>query len=398
MVVNRDIDNVDVYSIESDMKIRLCELHAHFGRCRDPILYAADIKKKLDEPNEEILPLAILELRERFQSNSSEVIVPFVPDMELPGVKFTGVPSRATKNACWNFRKRTSSSTSRISWKQLAILDPERHVNRILEQMKTDLRMTVLPEHIECFDNFQLPGRLCRIGLRGVSRRQAIQKDYRIFNVKTVVGPDDFATMEEVIHRRYRRMLDEATLPQLIVIDGGKGQLGAALKAWKGWACAEKSRLRALPNGSEEIYYPGDSLPLYIDKRSETLKVLQHMRDEGPPVRHHKLPQAPPKRPHPNRVGQIEGIGEKTAEALLMAFKSVHRLREAGERNSRHRGTRQSQTGTGRLAEDGRRFAGSRMRKDSIYNGNPSGRPYGRWVLAPPPKTKSLKNSPVRLK
>lgn len=331
VVVNRDIDNVDVYSIESDMKYA----YVNFMRISDGAViqsFTLDIKKKLDEPNEEILPLAILELRERFQSNSPEVIVPFVPDMELPGVKFT-VPKLGDKKRLIELSETNLKFYIKDKLKQLAILDPERHVNRILEQMKTDLRMTVLPEHIECFDNSNFQGDYAVSACVVFRDAKPSKKDYRIFNVKTVVGPDDFATMEEVIHRRYRRMLDEAQpLPQLIVIDGGKGQLGAALKSLEGLGLRGKITIVGIAKRLEEIYYPGDSLPLYIDKRSETLKVLQHMRDEA-----HRFGITNYRKRHQKgliktELDQIEGVGEKTAEALLMAFKSVHRLREAGEK------------------------------------------------------------------
>lgn len=331
VVVNRDIDNVDVYSIESDIKYA----YVNFMRISDGAViqsFTLDIKKKLDEPDADILPLAILELRERFQSNSPEAIVPFVPDMELPGVKFT-VPKLGDKKRLLELSATNLKFYIKDKLKQLAILDPERHVNRILEQMKTDLRMTELPEHIECFDNSNFQGDYAVSACVVFRDAKPSKKDYRIFNVKTVVGPDDFATMEEVIHRRYRRMLDEAQpLPQLIVIDGGKGQLGAALNSLENLGLRGKIAIVGIAKRLEEIYYPGDSLPLYIDKRSETLKVLQHMRDEA-----HRFGITNYRKRHrkgliKTELDQIEGIGEKTAEALLMAFKSVQRLREANEK------------------------------------------------------------------
>lgn len=331
VVVNRDIDNVDVYSIESDIKYA----YVNFMRISDGAViqsFTLDIKKKLDEPDADILPLAILELRERFQSNSPEAIVPFVPDMELPGVKFT-VPKLGDKKRLLELSATNLKFYIKDKLKQLAILDPERHVNRILEQMKTDLRMTELPEHIECFDNSNFQGDYAVSACVVFRDAKPSKKDYRIFNVKTVVGPDDFATMEEVIHRRYRRMLDEAQpLPQLIVIDGGKGQLGAALNSLENLGLRGKIAIVGIAKRLEEIYYPGDSLPLYIDKRSETLKVLQHMRDEA-----HRFGITNYRKRHrkgliKTELDRIEGIGEKTAEALLMAFKSVQRLREANEK------------------------------------------------------------------
>jgi len=330
VVVNRDIDNVDVYSIESDMKCA----YVNFMRISDGAViqsFTLEIKKKLDEPDAEVLPLAILELRERFQSNSPEIIVPFVPDMNLPGVKFT-VPKLGDKKRLLELSDTNLKFFIKDKLKQLAILDPERHVNRILEQMQKDLRMNVLPEHIECFDNSNFQGDYAVSACVVFKDAKPSKKDYRIFNVKTVVGPDDFATMEEVIHRRYRRALDEEQpLPQLIVIDGGKGQLGAALKSLEGLGLRGKITIVGIAKRLEEIYYPGDSFPLYIDKRSETLKVLQNLRDEA-----HRFGITNYRKRHQKgliktELDQIGGIGQKTAEALLLAFKSVHRIREASE-------------------------------------------------------------------
>lgn len=330
VVVNRDIDNVDVFSIQSDLK----SAYVNFMRIADGSViqsFTLDIKKKLEEPDNELLELAILELRHRFQSNSPEIIVPFIPEMSLPDIKFT-VPKLGDKKRLLELSETNLKFYIKDKQKQLAILDPERHVSRILEQMKKDLRMQVLPEHIECFDNSNFQGDYAVSACVVFRDAKPYKKDYRIFNVKTVSGPDDFATMEEVIFRRYRRMLDEGTeLPQLIVIDGGKGQLGAALKSLDTLGLRGKITVVGIAKRLEEIYYPGDPLPLYIDKRSETLKVLQHMRDEA-----HRFGITNYRKRHrkgliKTELDEIAGIGSKTAEMLLSAFKSVYRLREAKE-------------------------------------------------------------------
>lgn len=331
VVVNRDIDNVDVFSVESDLKYA----YVNFMRIADGAIiqsFTLEIKKKLEESDAEILPMAMLELRERFQSNSPEVIVPFMPEAEWDKIKFT-VPKVGDKKKLLELSQTNLKFYIKDKQKQLAILDPERHVNRILEQMKTDLRMPELPVHIECFDNSNFQGDYAVSACVVFRDAKPSKKDYRIFNVKTVTGPDDFATMEEVIYRRYKRMLEEEQpLPQLIVIDGGKGQLGAALKSLETLNLRGKITIVGIAKRLEEIYYPGDSLPLYIDKRSETLKVLQHLRDEA-----HRFGITNYRKRHrkgliKTELDQIEGIGEKTAELLLTELKSVKRIAETSEK------------------------------------------------------------------
>ena len=330
VVVNREIDNVDVFSIESDMKYA----YVNFMRIADGAViqsFTLEMKKKLDETDAEIFPIAIVELRERFKSNSPEIIVPFEPEMNLPASRFT-IPKAGDKKRLLDLSQTNLKFYIKDKLKQLAILDPDRHLNRILEQMKTDLRMNVLPVHIECFDNSNFQGDYAVSACVVFKNTKPSKKDYRIFNVKTVVGPDDFATMEEVIYRRYKRMLDEEQpLPQLILIDGGKGQLASALKSLEILGLRGKITIVGIAKRLEEIYYPGDSLPLYIDKRSETLKVLQHLRDEA-----HRFGITNYRKRHSKgliktELEDIEGIGPKTAEMLLMEFKSVKRISEASD-------------------------------------------------------------------
>ena len=331
VVVNREIDNVDVFSIESDLKYS----YVNFMRISDGAViqsFTLEIKKKLEESDEEILPLAIVELRDRFRSNSPEVVVPFVPEGDWEKVKFT-VPKVGDKKKLLELSQTNLRFYIKDKQKQLAILDPERHTNRILEQMQKDLRLTELPEHVECFDNSNFQGDYAVSACVVFRQAKPSKKDYRIFNVKTVQGPDDFATMEEVIYRRYKRMKEEhEPLPQLIVIDGGKGQLGAALKSLELLDLRGKISVVGIAKKLEEIYYPGDSLPLYIDKRSETLKVLQHMRDEA-----HRFGITHYRKRHrkgliKTELDEIEGVGDKTAELLLTEFKSVKRISEASEK------------------------------------------------------------------
>ncbi len=331
VVVNRDIDEVDVFSIESDLRYAYVNyMHIVDGAVIQS--FTLEIKKKLEEADEDILPLAIVELRERFRSQSREAVVPFVPEGEWENLKFT-VPAAGDKKKLLDLSQTNLRFYIKDKQKQLAILDPERHTDRILEQMRKDLRLPALPEYMECFDNSNFQGDYAVSACVVFRQAKPSKKDYRIFNVKTVEGPDDFATMEEVIYRRYKRMKEEGEpLPQLVVIDGGKGQLGAALKSMEALGLRGTMTVVGIAKKLEEIYYPGDSLPLYIDKRSETLKVLQHMRDEA-----HRFGISHYRKRHrkgliKTELDGIEGIGEKTAELLLTEFKSVKRIGEASER------------------------------------------------------------------
>lgn len=327
-VVSSTVSDVDVFSIVNDDKFA----YVNYFRVIDGSIvqsHTLEIKKMLDEPNDEILTIAITELRQKFQSDAKEIIVPF--ELEYDQILVT-VPQRGDKKQLLELSERNARYYMMDKHRQESVKDPERSTERILETMKKDLRLTELPRHIECFDNSNIQGTNPVSACVVFKNAKPSKKDYRHFNVKTVEGPDDFATMEEVIFRRYSRLLEEKQdLPQLIVIDGGKGQLGAALNSLEKLGLREKIAIVGIAKRLEEIYYPGDSLPLYIDKRSESLKVIQHMRNEAHRfgITHHRNRRS--KGAIQSELTSIPGIGEKTMEQLMKVFKSLKRLKEAEE-------------------------------------------------------------------
>ncbi len=329
-IINPKITNIDVFSIVSDESaafINFLQI-SHGSIIRSHTL---EIKKKLDESDEELLELAIIELRERFQLLSKEIIVPFKVDLG-ENIKIT-IPQLGDKKQILDLSIRNAKFYRIEQLKQLQIVDPERHSNRIMAQMQKDLRLTEEPRHIECFDNSNIQGTnpvsACVVFKEG----KPSKKDYRHFNIKTVVGPDDFASMEEVVYRRYKRMLDESQpLPQLIIIDGGKGQLSSALKSIDELGLRGKIAIIGIAKRLEELFYPGDSVPLYLDKKSETLKVIQQLRNEahrfGITFHRDKRSQSALN----SSIESIPGIGEKTMLSLIQHFKSVKRLKLASEK------------------------------------------------------------------
>jgi excinuclease ABC subunit C len=327
-VVNPSINNVDVFSIVTDEKYGYVNF---FKIVNGSIIqsHTIELKKKLDESPEELLLLAIAELRERFSSDSKEIIVPFEIETEFPGIEFT-VPQRGDKKHLLELSERNVEYYRREKIKQESLVDPERHTNRILEQMKKDLRLTVEPKHIECFDNSNFQGDYPVAAMTVFKNAKPSKKDYRHFNIKTVVGPDDFASMEEIIYRRYKRVLDEnLEMPQLIVIDGGKGQLSSALESLEKLGLRGKVGIIGIAKKLEEIYFPGDSIPLYLDKRSETLKIIQQIRDEAHRfgITHHRSKRD--KGTLKTELTDIKGVSYTTAQKLLSHFKSVKKVKEA---------------------------------------------------------------------
>ena len=291
--------------------------------------YTAEVKKKLNETREEVLSYVLPELRERFSSVSKEVLLDEKLDLKLEGIQFS-VPQRGDKKHLVELSLRNAKFYRLEKTKQEKIVDPERHTKRILEQIKTDFRLTELPIHMECFDNSNIQGTnpvsACVVFKNG----KPSKADYRHFNVKTVEGPDDFASMEEAVYRRYRRLLEEEqALPQMIIIDGGKGQLGAALKALEKLDLRGKVAIVGIAKRLEEIFFPGDSLPIYIDKRSESLKVVQFMRNEAHRfgITHHRNRRS--KGALTSELTSITGIGPKTQEDLMKAFKTVSAIKGA---------------------------------------------------------------------
>jgi excinuclease ABC subunit C len=326
-IVNPKITNVDVFSIISDESYGYVNfLQLSYGAIIRS--HTLELKKRLDETDRELLELAITEIRNRFHSQSKELYVPFMVDAG-EHVKIT-IPQLGDKKRLLELSERNAKFYRQERFKELKITDPDRHVNRMMAQMKKDLRLPLEPRHIECFDNSSIQGTNAVAACVVFKNGKPSKSEYRHFNIKTVTGPNDFASMEEVVFRRYKRLLEEQQpLPQLIVIDGGKGQLSSALKSLDALALRGKIAVIGIAKRLEEIYYPGDTLPLYLDKKSETLKIIQQLRNEA-----HRFGIAfhRNKRSGATLVSElemIEGIGEKTVVTLLSAYKSVKRIKEA---------------------------------------------------------------------
>ncbi|MFJ1352261.1 excinuclease ABC subunit UvrC [Capnocytophaga canimorsus] len=339
-IVSSKINNVDVFSIVSDEEFGYVNfLQVAYGAIVRA--HTIEIKKKLEETDRELLELAIVDIRERFFSNSKEIIVPF--EVTLSENLHLTIPKLGEKHQLLELSLRNAKLFRQERFKQVKITDPERHTNRILSQIQRDLHLSVPPIHIECFDNSNIQGTNPVAACVVFKNAKPSKKDYRHFNIKTVEGPNDFASMEEVVYRRYKRLLEEEqSLPQLIIIDGGKGQLSSALKALDDLNLRGKIAIIGIAKRLEEIYFPEDSIPLYLDKKSETLKVIQQLRNEAHRfgITFHRQKRS--KAAIVSELDNIEGIGEKTKEALLKHFKSVKRIREANleelENIAGHRG------------------------------------------------------------
>jgi len=330
-IVNPKINNVDVFSIVSDEAfayVNFLQL-SHGSITRSHTL---EIKKKLEETDEELLQLAIVEIRERFNSESKELYLPFKVTTE-PHLKVT-IPQLGDKKKIVELSQRNAKFFRQERFKQIMIIDPDRHTKRIMAQMKTDLRLSSEPRHIECFDNSNIQGSNPVAACVVFKDGKPSKKDYRHYNIKTVDGPDDFASMEEVVYRRYKRLVsEEQPLPQLIVIDGGKGQLSSALKSLDLLGLRGEIAIIGIAKRLEEIYFPGDSIPLYLDKKSESLKIIQQLRNEAHRfgITFHRNKRS--KAAINSELESIDGIGEKTVEELLKKFKSVKRVKEATVEN-----------------------------------------------------------------
>lgn len=326
-IVNPSINNVDVFSIISDESYGYVNF---FKIANGSIIqsHTTEIKKKLDETNKRILELAIVEIRQRFNSTSKEVYVPFKIDLGT-SIKVT-VPKVGDKKPIVELSERNAKYYRQEQFKQIKIADPDRHVNRIMAQMQKDLRLSEEPRHIECFDNSNIQGTHPVAACVVFKNGKPTKKEYRHYTIKTVDGPDDFASMEEVVFRRYKRLLSEGeSLPQLIVIDGGKGQLSSALKSLDLLGLRGKIAIIGIAKRLEEIYYPGDSIPMYLDKRSETLKIIQFLRNEahrfGITLHRNKRSKSAIQ----SELEQIPNIGKQTITSLLRKFKSAKRVKTA---------------------------------------------------------------------
>ena len=326
-IINPAINNVDVFSVISD------ETHgyANFLKISNGAIiqsHTTEIKKKLAETDIELLTHFIVEIRQRFNSISPEIYVPF--NVNLGGIVKVTIPKLGDKKRIVELSERNAKYYRQEQFKQTQIVDPERHVKRIMAQMKKDLRLHVEPRHIECFDNSNIQGThpvaACVVFRDG----KPSKKEYRHYNIKTVVGPDDFGSMEEVVFRRYKRLLEEEqTLPQLIIVDGGKGQLSSGLKALEDLGLRGKIAIIGIAKRLEEIYYPDDPIPLYLDKKSETLKITQYLRNEahrfGITFHRNKRSKSAIK----SELEQIPDVGVQTITTLLRKFKSAKRVKEA---------------------------------------------------------------------
>jgi excinuclease ABC subunit C len=327
-IVSYHIHDVDVFSIVVDEKFAFI----NFLKVANGMIIQTqtfEVKKKLDETAEALLEYAIAEVREQYKSTSREIIVPFKLDLEDEKITFT-VPKLGDKKKLLDLSMKNAMFYKRDKLEQYDRLNPELRVDRLMAQMQKDLRLKTPPKHIECFDNSNIQGTnpvsACVVFKDG----KPSKKDYRHFKVQTVVGPDDFATMREVVYRRYKRLIEEnESLPDLIVIDGGKGQLSSAIESLTALGLYGKVPIIGIAKRLEELYYPDDEFPLYLEKRSETLKVIQQIRDEAHRfgITHHRNLRS--KNTFVSELDGIKGIGKETSKLLLSELKSVKKIREA---------------------------------------------------------------------
>lgn len=328
VIVSQTLDDIDVFGIDDDnTDVYVNYMHVRRGAIVRSI--TLQYKRRLEESIEQILSYAIVEAKEKFNLEYDEIIVPVLPDMEMSGVSFI-IPQRGDKLKLLQVSTHNARQNKVDSLKMMEKHNPEQRVERTLERMKSDFRLSELPRHIECFDNSNIQGTNPVASCVVFKNAKPSKRDYRHFNIKTVEGPDDFASMKEVLTRRYTRLMEEGEgLPQLIVVDGGKGQLSAAVEALDDMGLRGTIAVVGIAKRLEEIYFPGDSIPLYIDKNSESLRIVQHLRDEAHRfgITHHRNRRS--KSQIISELDEIKGIGDKTQTALLQHFKSVKRLKEA---------------------------------------------------------------------
>ena len=326
-VVSSTITDVDVYSIDEDEKFAFVN---YLKVIKGAIVqtHTMELKKNIEENREDLLLMAIVEMRQRVYSNAREIITPFKINTELKDVKFH-VPVRGDKKHLLDLSTRNARYYRLEKEKQQVLANPKQRINRILERIQKDLQMKELPKRIECFDNSNLQGTNPVASCVVFEFAKPAKREYRHFNIKTVEGPNDFASMEEVVFRRYRRMMEEEKpLPQLVVIDGGKGQLTSAVNALEKLELRGKITVIGIAKKLEELYFPGDSVPLYLDKNSETLKVLQHLRNEAHRfgISFHRDKRS--KLFIGSELDNINGIGPQTIQKLFKKYKSLARVKE----------------------------------------------------------------------
>ncbi len=329
VIVSQTIADIDVFGIDDDSSPEVYVNYMHVRRGAVVRSITLRYKRRLDESATEILAYAMEEVRQSLGAEYSEVVVAEAPEIELNGVTFT-IPQRGDKAKLLDVSQRNARQNRIDDLKHMEKHNPEERTERLLQRIKSDFRLSELPRHIECFDNSNIQGTNPVASCVVFRDGKPSKRDYRHFNIRTVTGPDDFASMKEVLTRRYTRLMQEGEeLPQLVVVDGGKGQLSAAVEAFDAMGIRGKVALVGIAKRLEEIYFPGDSIPLYIDKNSETLRVVQHLRDEAHRfgITHHRNRRS--KSQITSALDDIKGIGTKSAEALLTHFKSVKRLTEA---------------------------------------------------------------------
>jgi excinuclease ABC subunit C len=327
-IVNTDIDNVEVFSIASDAQ-SIYANYMHIMRGSIVHVYTAEVVRQLDETDEEVLAFVIRSFRERMKSQAKSALIPFDIHEKITGLELT-VPQRGDKKKLIELSLKNANHFLLEARKRAAFLDPERNTQRILETMKKDLRLPELPVHIECFDNSNIQGTNPVSACVVFKNAKPSKSDYRIFNIQSVVGPDDFASMREAVYRRYARLIqEEQPLPQLLIIDGGKGQLSSAMESLDLLGLRGKIAVIGIAKRLEEIFFPGDSIPIYLDKRSESLKIIQHLRNEAHRYGLSKHRQRRSKGAIHSELENIAGVGKKKIEKLLQHFSSVARIKAA---------------------------------------------------------------------
>ncbi len=330
VIVSQTVGDIDVFGIddaEGDPDVYVNYMHVRHGAVVRSVTLR--YRRSLDESRGELLAYAMAEIRDAFGAEYDEVVVAEAPEVEMPDVTFT-VPRRGDKAKLLDVSCRNARQNRIDDLKHMAKHHPEQRLEKTLERMKADFRLTELPRHIECFDNSNIQGTNPVASCVVFKNAKPSKRDYRHFIIKTVEGPDDFASMREVLTRRYTRLMAEGEeLPQLIVVDGGKGQLSAAVEALDAIGLRGKIAVVGIAKRLEEIYFPGDSVPLYIDKNSESLRIVQHLRDEAHRfgITHHRNRRS--KNAITSELDGIRGIGDKTKTALLQEFRSVKKIREA---------------------------------------------------------------------
>ena len=330
-IVNTDIDNVEVFSIASDAQSTYAN-YMHILRGSIVHVYTAEVVRQLDETDEEVLSFVVRSFRERMNSKAKTALLPFELNEKIPGLEVT-VPQRGDKKKLVDLSLKNANHFLLEARKRAAFLDPERNTQRILETMKKDLHLSELPVHIECFDNSNIQGTNPVSACVVFKNAKRSKSYYRIFNIQSVVGPDDFASMREAIYRRYSRLLqEEQPLPQLLIIDGGKGQLSSAMESLDLLGLRGRIAVIGIAKRLEEIFFPGDSIPIYLDKRSESLKIIQHLRNEAHRYGLSKHRQRRSKGAIHSELENIAGVGKKTIEKLLQHFSSVARIKSATQK------------------------------------------------------------------